>query len=80
MNVPGDLRYTKTHEWVRMEGDTAIIGMDSIAQLEETVRILKSDPAPLSEAEVQALLPEAVAITQEWDEHEFSWVQGYQKP
>jgi aryl-alcohol dehydrogenase-like predicted oxidoreductase len=60
--------------------DTAIIGMDSIAHLEETVRILKSDPAPLSEAEIQALLPEAIAITQEWDEHEFSWVQGYPKP
>ena len=60
--------------------DTAVIGMDSIAHLEETIRILKSDPAPLSEAEVQALLPEAIAITQEWDEHEFSWVQGYPKP
>jgi len=69
------LRYS-----IQQDIDTAIIGMDSIAQLEETVRILKSDPAPLSEAEVQALLPEAIAITQEWDEHEFSWVQGYQKP
>lgn len=69
------LRYS-----IHQDIDTAIIGMDSIAHLEETVRILKSDPAPLSEAEVQALMPEAIAITQEWDEHEFSWVQGYQKP
>lgn len=65
---------------VQQDIDTAIIGMDSIAQLEETVRLLKSGLEPLSESEIQALLPEAVAITQEWDEHEFSWVQGYQKP
>ncbi|MCW3100105.1 MAG: aldo/keto reductase [Chthonomonadaceae bacterium] len=64
---------------IQQDIDTAVIGMDSIAHLEETVRILKSAPAPLSEAEVQALLPEAIAITQEWDVHEFSWVQGYQK-
>lgn len=69
------LRYS-----LQQDIDTAVIGMDSIAHLEETIRILKSDPAPLSEAEVEALLPEAIAITQEWDEHEFSWVQGYQKP
>jgi aryl-alcohol dehydrogenase-like predicted oxidoreductase len=65
---------------IQQDIDTAVIGMDSIAHLEETVRILKSDPTPLSEAEVQVLLPEAIAITQEWDEHEFSWVQGYEKP
>jgi aryl-alcohol dehydrogenase-like predicted oxidoreductase len=65
---------------IHQEIDTAIIGMDSIGQLEETIRLLKSDPAPLSAAEVEALKPEALAITQEWDEHEFSWVQGYRKP
>ena len=27
MNHPDDLRYTKTHEWVRIDGDTATIGI-----------------------------------------------------
>ncbi len=69
------LRYS-----IQQDIDTAVIGMDSIAHLEETIRVLKSDPAPITEAEVQSLLHEAIAITQEWDEHEFSWVQGYAKP
>jgi glycine cleavage system H protein len=29
--VPGDLRYTKDHEWVRIEGDTATIGVTDFA-------------------------------------------------
>lgn len=34
MNVPADLRYTKTHEWVRVEGDLATIGITDYAQSE----------------------------------------------
>ena len=33
-NVPSDLKYTKTHEWVRLEGDTATIGITDFAQSE----------------------------------------------
>jgi glycine cleavage system H protein len=29
--VPGDLRYTKDHEWVRVEGDVATIGVTDFA-------------------------------------------------
>jgi len=29
--VPGDLRYTKDHEWVRVEGDEAVIGITQFA-------------------------------------------------
>ncbi|HET9853410.1 MAG TPA: glycine cleavage system protein GcvH [Candidatus Limnocylindrales bacterium] len=29
--VPGDLRYTKDHEWLRVEGDTATIGVTDFA-------------------------------------------------
>jgi len=29
--VPADLRYTKDHEWVRVEGDTATIGVTDFA-------------------------------------------------
>ena len=32
MNVPGDLKYTKDHEWVKIEGDIAIIGITDFAQ------------------------------------------------
>lgn len=34
MNVPGDLKYTKSHEWVRIDGDTAVIGITDHAQSE----------------------------------------------
>jgi aryl-alcohol dehydrogenase-like predicted oxidoreductase len=57
--------------------DTAVIGCDSIAQLEQNLRILKSRPAPLPDAEAKALFGEAHAITQEWEPLEFSWVQHY---
>ncbi len=33
-NVPGDLKYSKTHEWVRTEGDIATIGITDHAQNE----------------------------------------------
>ena len=32
MTVPQDLRYSKEHEWVRLEGDTATIGITAFAQ------------------------------------------------
>ncbi len=31
-NTPADLRYTKTHEWVRQEGDEVVIGITDYAQ------------------------------------------------
>jgi glycine cleavage system H protein len=31
-NIPAELKYTKTHEWVRIEGDTATIGITDFAQ------------------------------------------------
>lgn len=32
MNIPADLRYSKEHEWVRVEGDIATIGISDFAQ------------------------------------------------
>ena len=32
MNIPKELKYTKEHEWVRLEGDTAYIGITDYAQ------------------------------------------------
>ena len=32
MNVPSNLKYTKEHEWVRVEGDNAFVGITDCAQ------------------------------------------------
>jgi len=34
MNFPDNLRYTKDHEWIRLEGNTATIGITDFAQRE----------------------------------------------
>ena len=34
MNIPTDLKYTKDHEWVRLEGETAFVGITDFAQSE----------------------------------------------
>ena len=35
-NIPSDLKYAKTHEWVRISGDTATVGITDHAQHELT--------------------------------------------
>lgn len=32
MNYPAELKYSKSHEWVKMEGDVAVIGISDFAQ------------------------------------------------
>ncbi|MFN3341077.1 MAG: glycine cleavage system protein GcvH [Flavobacteriales bacterium] len=32
MNIPANLKYTKDHEWIRVEGDFAIVGITDFAQ------------------------------------------------
>ncbi len=32
MNIPADLKYTKDHEWVRLEGNVATVGITDFAQ------------------------------------------------
>ena len=32
MNFPAELKYTKDHEWIKMEGDIAVIGISDFAQ------------------------------------------------
>ena len=34
MNFPQELKYTKDHEWVKIEGDIAIVGITDFAQKE----------------------------------------------
>jgi len=35
-HIPSDLKYAKSHEWVRVTGDTAIVGITGHAQHELT--------------------------------------------
>lgn len=32
MNIPSDLKYTKDHEWLKVEGNVAIVGITAFAQ------------------------------------------------
>lgn len=32
MNIPADLKYTKDHEWIKIEGDKATVGITDFAQ------------------------------------------------
>lgn len=34
MNIPAELKYTKDHEWIRVEGDHAVVGITDFAQSE----------------------------------------------
>jgi len=44
-NIPADLKYTKSHEWVRLEGETAAIGITDHAQRELTDVVFVELPA-----------------------------------
>jgi glycine cleavage system H protein len=47
MNVPDDLRYTADHEWVRLDGDRAYVGITDYAQdaLGDIVFVQLPEPA-----------------------------------
>lgn len=46
MNVPDNLKYTKDHEWIRVDGNTALIGITDYAQGElGDVVFLDIDPS-----------------------------------
>jgi glycine cleavage system H protein len=46
MNVPADLKYTASHEWVRIEGDIATIGITDFAQSELGDVVFLELPSP----------------------------------
>jgi glycine cleavage system H protein len=46
MNVPETLRYTKEHEWARLEGGDAVIGITDYAQSELGDIVFVELPAP----------------------------------
>jgi glycine cleavage system H protein len=45
MNVPADLKYAKTHEWLRVKGETATVGITDHAQHELTDVVFVETPA-----------------------------------
>ncbi|MFU8893110.1 MAG: glycine cleavage system protein GcvH [Luteolibacter sp.] len=45
MNVPADLRYNTSHEWVRLSGDIATVGITDHAQAELTDVVFVEPPA-----------------------------------
>lgn len=44
-NVPSDLKYAKSHEWIRVIGDTAVVGITDHAQHELTDVVFVELPA-----------------------------------
>jgi glycine cleavage system H protein len=62
MNVPDDLYYTESHEWVRVEGDNARVGITDHAQAELTDVVYVELPkvGASSEAKAQIAVVESV--------------------
>ncbi len=44
MNIPADLLYAKTHEWIRVEGETVTVGITDHAQAELTDIVYAEPP------------------------------------
>jgi len=59
-NIPSDLKYAKSHEWVRVAGDTATIGITDHAQHELTDVVF----VELPEAGKQLKAAEACAVVE----------------
>ena len=58
MNVPDDLKYAESHEWIRLDGDTGTVGITDHAQNELT-DIVYVDPPKVGDT-VTAGQPAAV--------------------
>jgi glycine cleavage system H protein len=54
MNVPADLRYAKTHEWIRAEGDIITVGITDHAQAELTDIVYAEPPKVGAEMKAEA--------------------------
>jgi len=46
MNIPNDLKFSESHEWVRVEGGTATVGITDFAQHELGDIVFVEAPAP----------------------------------
>ena len=58
MNFPADLKYTKDHEWIRVDGDVAYVGITDYAQGElgtiEAVKTVSDLFMPVSGEVIEA--------------------------
>jgi glycine cleavage system H protein len=46
MSIPGDLRYTRTHEWIRVNGNEGVVGITDFAQSELGDIVFVEAPEP----------------------------------
>lgn len=56
MNIPDDLKYAESHEWIRVDGDTATVGITDHAQAELTDIVFMEPPKPGTAAEAKATI------------------------
>ena len=61
-NFPTDLRYAETHEWVRLEGDTATIGLSAFAVEQLTDLIVIDLAKPGSKVKTGGRLGEVESV------------------
>ena len=66
MNIPDDLKYAETHEWIRIEGDVGTVGISDHAQ-EELSDIVFAEPpkpgAPLTAGDPSAVVESVKAAS-----------------
>jgi glycine cleavage system H protein len=66
MNVPSELKYTKDHEWVRIEGDTATVGVTDFAQgeLGDVVFVeIETEGEALSQGETFGTIESVITVS-----------------
>ncbi len=66
MNVPDNLRYAESHEWILVEGDTGTVGITDHAQAELTDIVFAEPPAigkTVSAGEVAAVVESVKAAS-----------------
>jgi len=66
MNVPDNLRYAESHEWILVEGDTGTVGITDHAQAELTDIVFAEPPAigkPVKAGEVAAVVESVKAAS-----------------
>ena len=69
MNVPANLKYSSDHEWCRIEGDTAVIGITDFAPMDyqdENGEWIGFD-ADMAKAFAKSLGVEAEFVEIDWD-------------
>ena len=58
MNIPANLKYTKDHEWISLEGNVATIGITDFAQRElGDIVYVEINPTGSSDVTVQVEIP-----------------------